>query len=537
MNRNTISDVLKTTLAEVDIELDSFEVKPFPDEVWIIAYVHESSMLTAQSISASVEQKLRSTVASSDRPLAVMFRPKKTSVESTVELSGGGRLAGADISQLIQLLEARSRTSDAVPSLNYMEDPRATPISVSATRHQLILGRRGVGKTALLLEAKRIAEQEGHATVWLNAHVIRNLSVENANLILARSIIDKLIQRIGSSEGSSSSALKIVAEKLKQPDAGQNLNLLIPEINLVLRDILRPGLLSLFVFLDDFYLYPFADQPKVLDFLAGISRDSSAWLKIASIEHLTRPWESSTRIGLEIPNDATKIDLDITLEDPEKTQKFLESVLGSFTKAVGIKSPLSIAKTEALGRLVLASGGVPRDYLNLFAASINVARSARTAAQQIGREDVAVAAGDLARSKKRDLEQDAAKEAAKLLTALSKLSEHVRHLGFTYFRVDIQQKSMPEYETLALLSNLRFIHFIQTVSDQHKGGVRYESFLLDLSEYSDVRLQRRLHVLDLESGTWTLRKTGEGRKKEGLTGTQLRDRLRQSPVVDLELLI
>lgn len=536
MNKEKVAEILSTRLEEVDVSLESLEIKPFPDEIWIVGYVSETSLLTAQSMSSALENALRNDPDNSDKPLAVMFRPQRTQGLAVESNAKSGRLAGNDVNQLIQLLEARSRTSDAVPSLNYMEDPRATPTSVAASRHQFILGRRGVGKTALLLEAKRIAEQEGHSTVWLNAHVLRNLTVDEANLTLTQFIVDKLIQRVGNSEGPSALKLRRISVDLRDNEGAGRLKLLVPEINSVFRDLLRPGLLSLYVFLDDFYLYPFVDQPRILDFLAGLFRDSNAWLKIASIDHLTRPWEGTTRIGLEIPNDATKIDLDITLEDPQKTQKFLESVLDSFTASVGIKSTQSIATSEALGRLVLASGGVPRDYLNLFAASIGVARNQRMMAQKIGREDVAVAAGNLARSKKRDLEQDAAKDAAKLLTALSKLSKHVRSLEHTYFRVDIEQKAVSEYEMLALLSNLRFIHFIQTVSDQHRSGVRYEAFILDLSEYSDVRLQRRLHVLDLENGQWVLRKTGEGRKKESLSGTQLRDKIRQSPVVDLKVL-
>lgn len=89
----------------------------------------------------------------------------------------------------------------------------------------------------------------------------------------------------------------------------------------------------------------------------------------------------------------------------------------------------------------------------------------------------------------------------------------------------------------SLIVDLRFAHVVQaSLSDQHKSGVRYEAYVLDLSEYSDVRLKRGLHVLDLEDGRWTLRLTGQARFKQSLTGELLRDQLRQSPIVDIELL-
>lgn len=252
---------------------------------------------------------------------------------------------------------------------------------------------------------------------------------------------------------------------------------------------------------------------------------------------MTRPWEASTKTGLEVSHDASKIDVDVTLEDPHSTQHFLESVLTSFTKTVGIPQPSAIAKPEALGRLVLASGGVPRDYLNLVAASLGVARQKRATAAKIGREDVAIAAGKLAAGKKSDLEQDVAKDAATIIQALDDISRWVKSEGFTYFRVNVEDREAESYETLSLLTDLRFIHFLQVVSDQHKSGVRYESYVLDLSEYSDVRLQRKLHILDLEAGHWTLRRTGEGRRNESLSATQLRDRLRQSPILELRTLL
>lgn len=266
-------------------------------------------------------------------------------------------------------------------------------------------------------------------------------------------------------------------------------------------------------------------------------RDCDGWLKVASIERLTRPFEPSSHIGIEIPHDASKIDLDVTLEDPEATQRFLESVLTNYTETVGISKPSTITRNAALGRLILGSGGVPRDYLNLFASSIVAARS-RTNAREIGQEDVADAAGKAARGKLRDLEQDVSADSAdSLISALEYLSTYVRGEGYTYFRIDAAQKSHPAYESLARLVDLRFAHLIQaTLSDQHRQGVKYEAYILDLSQYSDVRLKRGLNVLDLEDGKWTLRLSGKANTLKKLRSTLFRDELRRSPIVDLEAL-
>jgi hypothetical protein len=120
---------------------------------------------------------------------------------------------------------------------------------------------------------------------------------------------------------------------------------------------------------------------------------------------------------------------------------------------------------------------------------------------------------------------------------IEEVSSEVKAAGYTYFRVDSAKKNTKGYELLALLIDLRFAHVVQaSLSDQHRVGVRYEAYILDLSEYTDVRLKRGLHVLDLDDSNWTLRLTGQARFKQALTGSLLRDQLRQSPLVDVESL-
>lgn len=532
-------ELLTSTLAAAGISVNDVQERTFPGERWLITYVAEESVVAAQSLAGSLEQTLNKQNDGDSNSFVVVVRPAIVAGAREALPKRRGRLAERDVDQLVQLMEARSRTSDALPSLHYVEDPRTSLAAVGASRHQMVYGRRGVGKTALLLEAKRVAEREGHVTLWLNAHVLRHHTVGNAAAVLARMILSTLAEQGGSSGGMAFSRLRTIRDELGEiiaadQDVQSAISRLLPEINEVLRAVLRPGLVRFYVYIDDFYLLPMDAQPAFLDFIAGMLRDCDGWIKVASIERLTRPYEPSARVGLEIPHDATKIDLDMTLEEPQATQHFLEAVLVNYTTTAGIKSPSSIAKSEALGRLVLASGGVPRDYLNLFASSLVVAREKRTLAKELGREDVAVAAGRLARNKKRDLEQDVAGNADVLLRALERLSSMVKGAGYAYFRIDVVQKNSPGYELLALLVDLRFAHLVQSsLSDQHKSGVRYEAYVLDLSEFTDIRLKRGLHVLDLEDGHWTLRLTGQAQSKQRLSGTQLRDELRQSPLVDL----
>ncbi|MDH6136329.1 hypothetical protein P3T37_005754 [Kitasatospora sp. MAA4] len=542
MSASDHKGLIARALQEVNIPLVGIDERSFPGETWFVVLVDEGSLAVAQSLAGSIEQQLNGVSNSDGQSLVVTFRPHRAEEAPTSRMAPKNALSESRLDQLIQLLEARSRTSDALPSLKYMEDPRASLAAIGASRHHLVFGRRGVGKTALLLEAKRIAEREGHATAWVNAHTLRRLNTAAAFLIAAEIVLGSLVHHAGSSQGEAFTKIReaeVRVSTLRKQESLSDFELgeMIAELNRCLRSILRSGIIRLYLYVDDFYLYPVELQPHFLDCIAGMLRDCDGWIKIASIERLTRPFEPSSRVGLEVPHDASKIDLDVTLEDPFATQEFLESVLANYMTTVGIAKPSSIARSAALGRLVLASGGVPRDYLNLFASSIVVARS-RSNAREIGKEDVAGAAGRAARGKKRDLEQDVSSgDADTLLATQEALSSQVRADGYTYFRVDVSQKSHSFYEFLARLVDLRFAHLIQAaLSDQHKPGVKYEVYILDLSEYSDIRLKRGLSILDLEDGSWVFRRSGEAGTAKKLTGTLFRDELRRAPVVDLELL-
>jgi len=534
-------------LSQMGIEVERIEHRTFPGEHWLLVTVDPRDVAQAQGLAGQLESHLSEKAGVGDEALVVMFRPGETRADDelagSTRVAGTGRLYDETVDQLVQLLDARSRTSAALPSLRYVEDPRASLAAVVAPRHHVIYGRRGVGKTALLLEAKRRAEKQGHISTWINAHSLRRLDAPQAAAAVLEDMLDSVRRAAGSSASAPLAAVENLRDALRDardaPDAGAILSALLPDLNRALKTVLREDLLRLYVFLDDFYLIHAEHQPYVLDTIAGALRDCNGWIKVATIERLARIFEPSSRLGLEAPHDVSRIDLDITLEDPAAAQRFLESVLQNYLEASGIPTPRRIAKRAALGRLVLASGGVPRDYMSLMAASIIVARDARPGAREIGREDVAVAAGEASQSKKRDLELDVTSQhSGQLIEGLAALSSQVRGAGFTYFRVDLASKNRAGYEILGQLVDLRFAHLVHSaLSDQHQAGVKYEAYTLALSEYSDIRLKRGLHVLDLEDGTWTWRLTGQERTFAKLTGTQLRDRLRAAPLVDVDSLL
>jgi hypothetical protein len=247
--------------------------------------------------------------------------------------------------------------------------------------------------------------------------------------------------------------------------------------------------------------------------------------------------------GMQLQHDAIEVNLDITLQEPERAKLFLQSVLDSFVEECDAKPRRGFIGGGALDRLVLASGAVPRDFVTLCATSLQLARK-RPNARAAGVQDVNEAAGMAAKGKHQELEEDAAAalgSAVPVVGALQAVREFclVAHQA-TFFRVDFLQKERlaEEYALIQRLLDLRIVHLINgSLSAAHEVGHRSEVYLLDLSEYTGARLRQKLWVLDFEAGHLCLKRTRSGEPARiGDTARRLVAILRNGPIFDLNSL-
>ncbi len=93
----------------------------------------------------------------------------------------------------------------------------------------------------------------------------------------------------------------------------------------------------IFIFLDDTHYLPFSEVPVFLDYAHAVTRDKPVWLKVAGIRHQMRWFVHEPPTGLQIPHDAIEINLDITLQEPERAKQFLQKVLDSFVDECGAR--------------------------------------------------------------------------------------------------------------------------------------------------------------------------------------------------------
>ncbi|NKY29190.1 ATP-binding protein [Nocardia gamkensis] len=503
---------------ESGVRIVDVQIRDYPGERNYVLYVQQEDLASVALHTAKLESEL----STGDIQVFLIIRPAEQRMisESLKLLPAVDNVSDLRVTELVSLVSARSRVSAAEPSLVYVPDVRASLSSVTAARHHLIFGRRGSGKTALLVEARRRVESSGAITAWINIQTYRREAPQRVVLWTIQNILSSVAARHDALPPRSAPAVAIsrvhsqTIELLDQSEnSEQEVVLLIPKVQAALSRYLEVTNTAIYVFLDDFYYVSRDMQPIILDMLHGISRDIKLWLKVASIKHLTRWWISSPPTGMQTGQDAEVIDLDVTLQDPQQARQFLENVLAGYAKAVRISSLLHLFSRKALDRLVLASGAVPRDYMVLAASAITRAQQ-RVGARQVGAQEVNQAAGDAAAAKIKELEEDMASNpgsAARTIETLKIVRSFcLEESGYTYFLVGFRDKEDNPiwYSLLTDLMDVRLIHLVDPgVSDPHSAGHRSEAYMLDLSQYSGARLKQGIRMLDFEGGRFVSRQT------------------------------
>jgi hypothetical protein len=191
--------------------------------------------------------------------------------------------------------------------------------------------------------------------------------------------------------------------------------------------------------------------------------------------------------------------MDVTLADFDHTRAFLESILVDVCTEADIEMDRLLTDGARL-RLIIASGGVPRDYVNLVSAALDKA-TRRTGEvnrpkNRIGAEDVNVAVPEFLKQKEDDLRVDARPED---VDRLRERLYDVLNFCLVYRKTNIftvEARLLREENwgrDIAALSDLRFFHRFGnlTVKSADPGyvGQRYEGFALDLSAYAATRVR------------------------------------------------
>lgn len=268
-----------------------------------------------------------------------------------------------------------------------------------------------------------------------------------------------------------------------------------------------------FLFLDDLYHIPRRHQAQVLDYFHRIAKNNGLWIKAGTIKHRTQWYlHGDPAIGVKIGDDIQDIDLDLTLERYKVTSEFLGKILTAFLSEAGIAKDDFLVRA-AFDRLVLASGGVARDFLGLLRRSILIARERGDTSRggKVGVEDINAAAGDYDASKREELMRDTLDERQALEDEFAAIAKFVNETSqANVFLID---KSLPEdtIEPIEELVDLRLVHRVRSrVTVRDRPGRTFEAFMLDVSQYTAARKRRELEIIEFwrDDADDAIRRTG-----------------------------
>jgi len=253
-----------------------------------------------------------------------------------------------------------------------------------------------------------------------------------------------------------------------------------------------------YLFLDDLYHIRRSDQAQVIDYFHRIAKGNNLWLKIGTIRHRTNWYvHGDPPVGMKLGDDCDQIDLDLTLEKYSTTKSFLTKVLSRFLRDVGSAKVENIMTGGAPDRLVLASGGVARDFLGIFRRSIDIARERADLELRptVNAEDINKAAGEYDTSKREEFKRDTDPTDAQseLEGEFSRIQEFcLNDAQANIFLID-QSLTGKRIDLINELVDLRLVHLVRsriTVSGQT--GKLFRAYMLDVSQYAGARKRRGL---------------------------------------------
>lgn len=260
-----------------------------------------------------------------------------------------------------------------------------------------------------------------------------------------------------------------------------------------------------FLILDDLYHIRKSDQAKVIDYFHRVAKGNSLWLKIGTIKHRSQWYEhSDPPIGMKLGDDAKEINLDISLEKFPTLRDFLRKILSNLMAESPPVTMKGLINPTAIDRLTIASGGVTRDFIGIFASSISQARNRdkdHHRGQKIGAEDVNRATGEYAPLKEEEFKRDTDSERALLEDALQSLVAFCTEQSKCNVFLISQKLTGPTRESIDQLIDLRLIHPVKSRVTLKKGasGELYEAYMLDLSQYTAARKVHEFQIVDLSA--------------------------------------
>jgi hypothetical protein len=178
-----------------------------------------------------------------------------------------------------------------------------------------------------------------------------------------------------------------------------------------------------------------------------------------------------------------------------------------------------IMNRTAIDRLIVASGGVTRDFIGIFSGAISQAKnrpSGGSRGPKIGAEDVNRASGEYDPLKREEFKLDTDSDRDILEQAFQDVATFCTEKSKCNVFLVSQKLKGPVRDAVDQLIDLRMIHPVKSRVTLKTGakGELFEAYMLDLSQYTAARKVPNFQMLDLSAS-----ETNEAVRKGALVYT------------------
>jgi len=242
------------------------------------------------------------------------------------------------------------------------------------------------------------------------------------------------------------------------------------------------------LFLDDFYQIPNMNHPRILQYFHGIYKESKDYAfcmnAVGIPESIKINYDGKTTFSKK--DDLPSIVLNYDLAKLELLQDNLVKIMVTLQPQLEIlESDIkSLLTNDTLKYLVIASGGIPRDFMTTFADTLDNARK-REINAGIARIDLYKAIAKLKQDKDENRETELSEYSEKAIEiAIQFISDNIIK-GLKTNVILYPKKDYEKHERLIkTLINLRYLHIIKSHITPEGKNFEAVGLLIDMTFYA-----------------------------------------------------
>lgn len=480
------------------------------------------------------------------------------------------------VEQLRRIVQENIRVQrGGTDAIGYVDVSRALSDMVSKQNH-VVFGRRGCGKT-LLLQAGQQKVDADVRVVYINCEDYKQHSFPNVLIEILGALFEELEKNLsgwfgrkkrsrelivqiraeltalkdGADEAektvkestsaeqnlkakasagldtlqigmeAASSRKAAIEQEYKRHDSKiQRLNLLLPRLKKLIREFfeISSDVKAVFLELDDFYHLRRTIQPHVSDYVHRLCKDVPLYFKFATLRHASILYadRGSQPTGAQERHDYLPINVDFTLADFNKTASQLQEILYRFGEKAGMSRPEidSLFMGEGFERLVMASGGVPRDFLSLLLEALSPKLPGQ---ERVGKDDIRLLSLAVFQRRIEELKIDAEQQDQDaLIRGIYAIRKFCLEKKTNVFLVADRVLQEPNgiRELLNRLLDYRIVHSVGAALTHKSVAGTFNAYMIDIGAYANLRkLEGRFDEIDI-------------------TAPDSRERCRNAPVLD-----